>query len=171
MNRPACTDAPPRFQPIREIVCSRHANGPPAIGFKKRRGRDSNPRYGYPQTAFRMRLLQPLGHLSRSDRALCCGLRSPATHRAASAPARDALRPHVCGSANKNRGFDQRAAADPRRGDGLDSRRSARPVIAAAIYPTRPIALSYDGHELENSVACESQSSSSQAPTAKSVTA
>ena len=29
-----------------------------------RRGRDSNPRCSYPQTAFRMRLLQPLGHLS-----------------------------------------------------------------------------------------------------------
>ena len=31
-----------------------------------RRGRDSNPRDGYPPTAFRMRLLQPLGHLSKS---------------------------------------------------------------------------------------------------------
>ncbi len=30
-----------------------------------RRGRDSNPRDGYPPTAFRMRLLQPLGHLSK----------------------------------------------------------------------------------------------------------
>ena len=35
------------------------------INLGDRRGRDSNPRYGYPQTAFRMRLLQPLGHLSR----------------------------------------------------------------------------------------------------------
>ncbi len=29
-----------------------------------RRGRDSNPRYGFPYTAFRERRLQPLGHLS-----------------------------------------------------------------------------------------------------------
>lgn len=35
-----------------------------------RRGRDSNPRCSYPQTAFRMRLLQPLGHLSRAVRIL-----------------------------------------------------------------------------------------------------
>ena len=34
-----------------------------------RRGRDSNPRDGYPPTAFRMRLLQPLGHLSKSSAA------------------------------------------------------------------------------------------------------
>lgn len=31
----------------------------------KRRGGDSNPRYGYPYTAFPVLLLQPLGHLSR----------------------------------------------------------------------------------------------------------
>lgn len=34
--------------------------------FSWRRGRDLNPRYGCPHTAFRERLLQPLGHLSRS---------------------------------------------------------------------------------------------------------
>ncbi len=39
-----------------------------------RRGRDSNPRDGYPPTAFRMRLLQPLGHLSKSS-AVGCRLR------------------------------------------------------------------------------------------------
>ena len=33
---------------------------------KKRRGGDSNPRYGYPYTAFPVLLLQPLGHLSGS---------------------------------------------------------------------------------------------------------
>ncbi len=36
-----------------------------------RRGRDSNPRDGYPPTAFRMRLLQPLGHLSKSSTVGC----------------------------------------------------------------------------------------------------
>ena len=29
-----------------------------------RRGRDSNPRYGYPYAAFRVRCFQPLSHLS-----------------------------------------------------------------------------------------------------------
>jgi hypothetical protein len=29
-----------------------------------RRGRDSNPRYGYPYAAFRVRCIQPLCHLS-----------------------------------------------------------------------------------------------------------
>src|ERR1700681_3290629 len=31
---------------------------------KWRRGRDSNPRYGYPYAAFRVRCIQPLCHLS-----------------------------------------------------------------------------------------------------------
>src|SRR5262249_22337335 len=30
-----------------------------------RRGRDSNPRYGYPYAAFRVRCFQPLSHLSK----------------------------------------------------------------------------------------------------------
>jgi hypothetical protein len=30
-----------------------------------RRGRDSNPRYGYPYAAFRVRCIQPLCHLSK----------------------------------------------------------------------------------------------------------
>jgi hypothetical protein len=38
------------------------------ISHEKRRGRDSNPRIGYPITCFRDRLLQPLGHLSPSGR-------------------------------------------------------------------------------------------------------
>src|SRR4051812_38161754 len=33
----------------------------------KRRGRDSNPRWSYPHTAFPVLHLRPLGHLSRSD--------------------------------------------------------------------------------------------------------
>ena len=32
----------------------------------KRRGGDSNPRYGHPHTGFRNQHLQPLGHLSKS---------------------------------------------------------------------------------------------------------
>ena len=36
-----------------------------ALSPGERRGRDSNPRCSHPQTAFRMRRLQPLGHLSR----------------------------------------------------------------------------------------------------------
>src|SRR6266700_7608788 len=31
-----------------------------------RRGRDSNPRYGYPYAAFRVRCFQPLSHLSEA---------------------------------------------------------------------------------------------------------
>ena len=41
-----------------------------------RRGWDSNPRYGYPHTAFRERHLQPLGHLSAPHGSLS---HSPAT--------------------------------------------------------------------------------------------
>ena len=37
-------------------------------GWWWRRGWDSNPRYGYPHTAFRERHLQPLGHLSATVR-------------------------------------------------------------------------------------------------------
>src|SRR5262245_9202021 len=33
-----------------------------------RRGRDSNPRYGYPYAAFRVRCFQPLSHLSVAAR-------------------------------------------------------------------------------------------------------
>src|SRR5258708_36995353 len=33
-------------------------------GASWRRGRDSNPRYGYPYAAFRVRCFQPLSHLS-----------------------------------------------------------------------------------------------------------
>src|SRR5262249_40498099 len=33
-----------------------------------RRGRDSNPRYGYPYAAFRVRCFQPLSHLSVIDK-------------------------------------------------------------------------------------------------------
>jgi hypothetical protein len=36
----------------------------------QRTGWDSNPRYGYPYTGFRDRLLQPLGHLSFGTRRL-----------------------------------------------------------------------------------------------------
>ena len=36
------------------------------IRLAKRRGGDSNPRYGYPYTGFRNQLLQPLGHLSNT---------------------------------------------------------------------------------------------------------
>ena len=42
---------------VRELVL-------PDRGQKKRSGRDSNPRYGYPYTAFPVRPLQPLGHRS-----------------------------------------------------------------------------------------------------------
>jgi hypothetical protein len=34
-----------------------------------RRGRDSNPRYGYPYAAFRVRCIQPLCHLSKPLKA------------------------------------------------------------------------------------------------------
>ena len=34
------------------------------INSLERRGRDSNPRYGYPYAAFRVRCFQPLSHLS-----------------------------------------------------------------------------------------------------------
>ena len=34
-----------------------------------RRGRDSNPRYGYPYAAFRVRCFQPLSHLSVAAKA------------------------------------------------------------------------------------------------------
>ena len=34
-------------------------------GINWRRGRDSNPRYGYPYAAFRVRCFQPLSHLSK----------------------------------------------------------------------------------------------------------
>lgn len=44
--------------------CPGQAQGRDDLMFN-RRGRDSNPRCSYPQTAFRMRLLQPLGHLSK----------------------------------------------------------------------------------------------------------
>src|SRR6266699_5902151 len=40
-----------------------------------RRGRDSNPRYGYPYAAFRVRCFQPLSHLSAGPRA---GVSAPA---------------------------------------------------------------------------------------------
>src|SRR5262249_61537820 len=52
----------------------RHAPGSRAGGASRkifddeqnawRRGRDSNPRYGYPYAAFRVRCFQPLSHLS-----------------------------------------------------------------------------------------------------------
>src|SRR5665213_242254 len=35
-----------------------------------RRGRDSNPRYGYPYAAFRVRCIQPLCHLSEARKRL-----------------------------------------------------------------------------------------------------
>ena len=35
-----------------------------------RRGRDSNPRYGCPYAAFRVRCFQPLSHLSKPLKAL-----------------------------------------------------------------------------------------------------
>ena len=40
------------------------ASAPGGANANKRSGRDSNPRYGYPHTAFPVRLLQPLGHRS-----------------------------------------------------------------------------------------------------------
>ena len=49
-------------------------NSVPTQGLKWRRGRDSNPRYGFPHTHFPGVRLQPLGHpsstrLSRASRA------------------------------------------------------------------------------------------------------
>jgi hypothetical protein len=44
-----------------------------------RRGRDSNPRYGYPYAAFRVRCFQPLSHLSaRRARGRCLAPRDTA---------------------------------------------------------------------------------------------
>jgi hypothetical protein len=50
----------PRHRPLGDL------SRPTSRGW--RRGWDSNPRYGYPHTAFRERHLQPLGHLSSSAR-------------------------------------------------------------------------------------------------------
>ena len=44
--------------------------GVPSSVLKWRRGRDSNPRYGYPYAAFRVRCFQPLSHLSKPLKAL-----------------------------------------------------------------------------------------------------
>jgi hypothetical protein len=43
---------------------AKFANAPERTTCKWRRGRDSNPRYGYPYAAFRVRCFQPLSHLS-----------------------------------------------------------------------------------------------------------
>ena len=45
-------------------------NSVPTQGLKWRRGRDSNPRYGCPYAAFRVRCFQPLSHLSKPLRLL-----------------------------------------------------------------------------------------------------
>src|SRR6266571_1001158 len=39
-----------------------------ALNHRERRGRDSNPRYGYPYAAFRVRCNRPLSHLSVAAR-------------------------------------------------------------------------------------------------------
>ncbi len=52
------------------LLIRAHAAMPPdhnsKINIKKRSGRDSNPRCGYPHTAFPVRPLQPLGHRSKT---------------------------------------------------------------------------------------------------------
>jgi hypothetical protein len=52
----------PRPRPLGDL--SEDEPAARADGAEWRRGWDSNPRYGYPHTAFRERHLQPLGHLS-----------------------------------------------------------------------------------------------------------
>jgi site-specific DNA recombinase len=49
---------------LQTLVANGGANAVPTQGLKWRRGRDSNPRYGYPYAAFRVRCFQPLSHLS-----------------------------------------------------------------------------------------------------------
>src|SRR5579864_1410363 len=46
-----------------ERIAAASPNTRPTVNW--RRGRDSNPRYGYPYAAFRVRCFQPLSHLSK----------------------------------------------------------------------------------------------------------
>jgi hypothetical protein len=54
--------APAELQEIRFAPSPPTLKWPPREGW--RRGRDSNPRYGCPYAAFRVRCIQPLCHLS-----------------------------------------------------------------------------------------------------------
>ena len=56
-----CQRSPPWFQFRKPSGIATH---PTSTGGAWRRGRDSNPRYGYPYAAFRVRCFQPLSHLS-----------------------------------------------------------------------------------------------------------
>ena len=80
-----------------------------------RRGRDSNPRYGYPYAAFRVRCFQPLSHLSvaakrwaPAGRALC--IQRPRVKQGA-APGRDGIR-HIMIPAGGRRGLAPAGAGD-----------------------------------------------------------
>jgi site-specific DNA recombinase len=50
---------------LQALMAGNGVNAVPTQGLKWRRGGDSNPRYGCPYAAFRVRCIQPLCHLSR----------------------------------------------------------------------------------------------------------
>jgi transposase len=65
-SRKPCNPSTTRSAPGRH-PCLRYVLSPICPGRTRRswrRGRDSNPRYGYPYAAFRVRCIQPLCHLS-----------------------------------------------------------------------------------------------------------
>ena len=66
-ERAARTGSPSPGTPLRSLEIRNRGNRN-CSGQGQRSGRDSNPRYGFPHTAFPVRPLQPLGHRSREAR-------------------------------------------------------------------------------------------------------